>query len=361
MLVKKNPIISVIIPIFKVNPDFLVKAINSVLFQTIQDFEIVLIDNNAPLNCKKVIAQFQTEYPSVIRAFHEPEQGLCSARNKGIIESRGEFIALLDSDDIFKPNKLEFQLEIALKNPRASIIASTYSAIDKETENLIPNYTVGGETSRKIFEDQIKTLIKLTMPERDSDGFTFSFPSTMLFKKKTAQKIGLFDPRMNPQMAEDDLFLFKMFLEGDIIKTQTPLTLYRTGGGSDRSNFQNNPLLFLTQSNKAYFIMWETMESRGLSSFTPFKHLASFHLRTYGKSLIRFSDGLSVSRIFFFRAWKNNPLDKELLFLLLKSLFPRPFIPKLFWFNDYFSKSIMEERCWVLINKAFTIPPQWIE
>ncbi len=356
---KKEPTISVIIPIFKVKPDILTEAINSVLSQTFQDFEIVLVDNNVPPDVKETIEKFQREHWPVIRAFHEPEQGLCSARNKGIVESRGEFIALLDSDDIMLPTKLEVQLDLALKNPTASIVATSYSPIDNMTGQLIPNYVVGGESSRKVMEDQIKTLLREAMPERNPDGFSLSFPSTMLFRKETAQRIGLFDPRMNPQMAEDDVFQFRMFMEGDIVKIQVPLTLYRTGGGSDSSKFRNNPSLFIVQSNKAYFIMWETLKEKGISSLKPLRTLASFHLKTYGKSLIRFRNGLPISRHFFFRAWKNNPLDRALFVLLLKSLFPRILIPRLFWFEDYLSESVKEEEFANRAKKVFQIPPQW--
>ncbi len=357
---KKEPTISVIIPIFKVKPDILTEAINSVLSQTFQDFEIVLVDNNVPPDVKETIEKFQREHWPVIRAFHEPEQGLCSARNKGIVESRGEFIALLDSDDIMLPTKLEVQLDLALKNPTASIVATSYSPIDNMTGQLIPNYVVGGESSRKVMEDQIKTLLREAMPERNPDGFSLSFPSTMLFRKETAQRIGLFDPRMNPQMAEDDVFQFRMFMEGDIVKIQVPLTLYRTGGGSDSSKFRNNPSLFIVQSNKAYFIMWETLKEKGISSLKPLRTLASFHLKTYGKSLIRFRNGLPISRHFFFRAWKNNPLDRALFVLLLKSLFPRILIPRLFWFEDYLSESVKEEEFANRAKKVFQIPPQWV-
>lgn len=357
---KKEPTISVIIPIFKVRPDILTEAINSVLSQTFQDFEIVLVDNNAPSDVKETIDKFQREHWPVIRAFHEPEQGLCSARNRGIVESRGEFIALLDSDDIMLPTKLEVQLDTALKNPTASIVATSYSPIDNMTGQLVPNYVVGGESSRKVLEDQIKNLLRQTMAERNPDGFSLSFPSTMLFRKKTAQRIGLFDPRMNPQMGEDDVFLFRMFMEGDIVSIQAPLTLYRTGGGSDSSKFRNNPSLFMLQSNKAYFIMWETLKEKGIPSLKPFKGLASFHLKTYGKSLIRFRNGLPISRHFFFRAWKNNLLDREFFVLFLKSLFPKILIPRLFWFDDYFSESIKDDEFKNRVKKVFHVPPQWV-
>lgn len=357
---KKEPMISVIIPVFKVKPDFLIEAINSVLSQTFQNFEIVVVDNNATPDLKKVIDQFQRDHPSIIRTFHEPEQGLSSARNKGIRESRGEYIALLDSDDIMLPTKLEIQLDLALKNPTASIVASSYSPIDNKTGQLIPNYVVGGESSRRVLENQIKALIRETMPERDPKGFSLVFPSTIFFRKKTAERIGLFDLRMNPQIAEDDVFYFRMFMEGDTIKIEEPLTLYRTGGGSDSSKFRNNPSLFIIQSNKAYFIMWETMKEKGISSLEPLRYLALFHLKAYGKSLIRFRNGLPISRHFFFRAWKNNPLDKELFFLLLKSLFPKVLIPRLFWFENYFSESIKEDGFGNKVKKVFQIPPQWV-
>ena len=97
--------VSVIIP--TLNRCFLLqRAIQSVLNQSYNPNEIIVIDNGSSDDTKKTI---QTLYPN-IRYLTEDKIGVSAARNKGIINARSEWIAFLDSDDVWKPEKLEKQL-----------------------------------------------------------------------------------------------------------------------------------------------------------------------------------------------------------------------------------------------------------
>ena len=100
------PDISVIIPCYSRSWE-LSESIESALSQTFRNFEIILVDNNARDVTREVIESFVRKFPDKIRMIHEPEQGVCSARNSGILASRGRFIALQDEDDLMKPHRLE--------------------------------------------------------------------------------------------------------------------------------------------------------------------------------------------------------------------------------------------------------------
>lgn len=76
------PAVSVVIPCYH-GKNLLAEAIESVLLQTHQDFEIVLVDNNADPESKAVMEKFRKAYPNKIRIVFEPDQGVCSARNRG--------------------------------------------------------------------------------------------------------------------------------------------------------------------------------------------------------------------------------------------------------------------------------------
>ena len=96
--------ISVIIPTFN-RKHTLQRAIDSVLAQTFKPYEIIIVDDGSKDGTKEWLLQ---NYPSV-QYIHQPNNGVSSARNKGIQISQGSWIALLDSDDEWMPEKLEYQ------------------------------------------------------------------------------------------------------------------------------------------------------------------------------------------------------------------------------------------------------------
>lgn len=100
-----NPLISVIIPVYKVE-DYLTACVESVLAQTYQNFEIILVDDGSPDNCPQMCDEFAAR-DSRIRVIHKPNGGLSSARNAGIDGAKGEYLAFLDSDDLWTPLFLE--------------------------------------------------------------------------------------------------------------------------------------------------------------------------------------------------------------------------------------------------------------
>ena len=107
-----SSLVSIITPCYK-QAHFLGEAIESLLAQTYQDFEIVVIDDGSPDNVAEVAAR----YPKV-RYVRKQNGGLPEARNTGLRESRGDYIVLLDSDDRLLPNALELGLENLQKDAR---------------------------------------------------------------------------------------------------------------------------------------------------------------------------------------------------------------------------------------------------
>lgn len=102
-----NPLVSVIIPTYN-RDQLILKAINSVLVQTFQDFEILVIDDASTDNTGIVIKELNHEKIKYFRL--DKNGGQCIARNFGISKARGKFVAFLDSDDEWLPSKLEKQI-----------------------------------------------------------------------------------------------------------------------------------------------------------------------------------------------------------------------------------------------------------
>ena len=108
------PLISIIIPTYN-RERVLPRAIDSVLLQKGADFELIIIDDGSTDSTRSFI---DSSYPlPVTRYFYQENSGPAAARNLGIKEAKGEWIAFLDSDDEWKPEKLKAQLEFFLENP----------------------------------------------------------------------------------------------------------------------------------------------------------------------------------------------------------------------------------------------------
>ena len=98
-------LISIIMPVYN-SEKYLDEAIKSVLAQTYGEFELLLIDDGSTDNSPSICDKFETE-DSRIRTIHKPNGGVCSARNLGINEAKGEYITFIDNDDLYENNFLE--------------------------------------------------------------------------------------------------------------------------------------------------------------------------------------------------------------------------------------------------------------
>ena len=96
------PKISVIVPVYKVER-YIHDCVNSILNQTFDDFELILVDDGSPDNCGRICDEYAAKN-NRIRVIHQKNQGLSCARNTGIDVARGEFICFVDSDDMIAPD-----------------------------------------------------------------------------------------------------------------------------------------------------------------------------------------------------------------------------------------------------------------
>ena len=113
-----EPLISVVVPVYKVEK-YLDRCVESLLAQTYQNVEIILVDDGSPDNCPQLCDAYAGKYDQ-IRVIHQENKGLSGARNTGIDHAKGELIAFVDSDDKWSPYFLE-SLYRAMKEHDADI------------------------------------------------------------------------------------------------------------------------------------------------------------------------------------------------------------------------------------------------
>ena len=98
------------------------RSIHSVLSQSYHDLRLMIIDDGSKDDTKKIIETFQKD--SRVNYLHQDNQGVSAARNLGIRHAQGEWIAFLDSDDEWLPNKLEKQVKYLEENPTCRFVHS---------------------------------------------------------------------------------------------------------------------------------------------------------------------------------------------------------------------------------------------
>jgi glycosyltransferase involved in cell wall biosynthesis len=113
MIKKRSPKISIIVPIYKVEP-FLRRCIDSILAQTFTDFELLLIEDGSPDHCPEICDEYAARDPRIL-VIHKENSGLSDARNAGLAIARGEYIGFVDSDDFIHPQTYELALNAATR------------------------------------------------------------------------------------------------------------------------------------------------------------------------------------------------------------------------------------------------------
>ena len=113
-----EPLISAIVPVYKVEK-YLGRCVESLLAQTYENIEIILVDDGSPDTCPVMCDEYAKKHEK-IRVIHQENKGLSGARNTGIDNAKGEYLAFVDSDDLWSPHFLE-SLYKALKENDADI------------------------------------------------------------------------------------------------------------------------------------------------------------------------------------------------------------------------------------------------
>ncbi len=142
-----KPVISVIIPFYN-RINMTIRAIKSVLNQTYKNYEIVLVNDGSSENVEK-IQEIANKYKNINLINLKNNKGVANARNEGIKASTGEYIAFLDSDDEFLPNKLEIQIkEMLLRN--GNVCHTSYIRKSNDNKVVINSGLYNGMISKKL-------------------------------------------------------------------------------------------------------------------------------------------------------------------------------------------------------------------
>jgi len=107
--------VSVIIPVYNVE-EYIDKCLKSLINQTLKEIEIIVVNDGSPDNSQKIIDKYVKKYPEKVKSFIKENGGQGSARNYGLLQANGEYIAYVDSDDCVETNMLEEMYNKAISN-----------------------------------------------------------------------------------------------------------------------------------------------------------------------------------------------------------------------------------------------------
>lgn len=138
--------ISVIITVYN-GEKYIKQAIQSILNQSCKDYEIIIVDDGSTDNTYRELEK----YIDKIKYYYKENAGVASARNYGIIRSKGDYICFLDADDLYKESKLENQIKFLKENPNIDIVYNDVDVIDKDSNYINTLRSEGIYSNREDF------------------------------------------------------------------------------------------------------------------------------------------------------------------------------------------------------------------
>lgn len=204
--------VSVVIPFFN-RTGWLKDAIESVRSQTLKDLEIILADDGS----QESLGFLSEFYDLPIRYFRQNHAGASVARNRGIREAIGKYIAFLDSDDLFFPTKLEVQVAAMEANPGVLLSHTSYYRVDAQGHRL-------GKVNSGIFTGMVYPRILLGCP--------IATPTVMIRAESAVEN--LFPP--NAHYGEDVIGWIRIARRSSILGIDSPLSSVRIHDGNAIQN-----------------------------------------------------------------------------------------------------------------------------
>jgi glycosyltransferase involved in cell wall biosynthesis len=342
-------LLSVVLPTYQ-RAYIVGRAIESVLAQTHRPVEVVVVDDGSTDDTRAVVKRYGPE----VRYIHQTNGGVSRARNTGLRAARGEFIGLLDSDDVWLPWKAEVQVSFLRRFPEIGMVWTEMSAVDVDgtmvqSEYLQTYYGAYGKTRLADWMRPLGRLGEHSVPGEHSDrkmwgGDLFSamffgnlvHTSTVLLRRERLRLVGGFDESLRP-IGEDYDFHWRTTREGPVGYLDAPTILYRITAPDQISNHTHGYGLPLARNN--FRTLERFLRADGpriaLTPAAVRQHLAEAH-GWLGEELLL--AGLDGSTGHIARSLRVRPGQPRLAFLFLFSLLPRPAFRTALWLKQTAAK-----------------------
>jgi len=290
----EDHLISVIIPNYNY-AHYVGDAIDSVMAQTYDNFELIVVDNGSTDDSKHFLEEYENKYSPQLRLVFQDNRGQAGSRNRGIKESKGDLIAFLDADDVWMPNKLEEQIKLFI-DPTVGLVYSSYWISDQNLKQI------------KIEKAEYRGDVLIYFATKVYTAVVVGGESNAIIRKECFDKVGYFDTDLEESTGWDMYRRIASCFHLDYV--DLPLMKYRIHG--------NN-------LHKRNSVMYKQLELQANKMFEDPMSSRIFHLRRKCYSLVHF--GIAVAH------YKSKNIIGLLKHIFLAITFEPLIIFKLFGFN----------------------------
>jgi glycosyltransferase involved in cell wall biosynthesis len=330
-------LVSVIIPTFN-RAHLIAETLDSLLAQTFENFEAIVVDDGSRDDTRAVMARYADRR---VQYFHKENGGLSSARNFGLARARGEFIAFLDSDDLWLPWKLAVQAEVFRRLPDVGMICSDMSTFEtsgtvRDVRHLRAYYAAHRRVDITRICAHRGTLGDLApnIPEPlrtaafyEGDIFRQMYignlvhPPTAIVRRSRLQRTGGFEPAVTGGGAEDYHFYFKITEQGPIAFIDAPTILYRV----HQSQMSTTGRLLESRADLRVINHWLAQNPGALPRGDRRTRLAASHGSVGSQELYAGNHRAAIPHLW--RSLRYRPNQPFGAILLAVSLLPRGAVP----------------------------------
>lgn len=316
-----NPRVSVVIPVYN-GEKYISDAIESVFNQTYKNIEVIVVDDGSTDNTAERIKL----YLSRVKYLYQDNAGVANARNRGIQNSQGEFIAFLDHDDIWLPEKIERQVDYFLKNTQSKFVHTPVKYINHLGEIIEPS----GYWGKLEFNREVKNVKEIFM------HFAM-LQSTMMIKKEIFDEIGLWNEAFTH--CDGYNLCLRIALKYTLRFINEPLTLYRLHDLNMSKNIKFDVCRikviesFLKQFSDTYKVIGrKNINARLLELYSDM-----------AKNFLWISKDYNTARKYFWKAFKKYPVNLNFLKNFIWCLLTPSQRKNLDWYKNKFKTMLMSK------------------
>jgi glycosyltransferase involved in cell wall biosynthesis len=319
------PKVSVIIPAYNAMT-YLPTTLESVLQQTLTDFEVLIINDGSSDSIVQWASQLAD---SRVRLISQENRGVSCARNTGITEAKGEYIAFIDADDLWESTKLEKQVHCLETQPDVGLVYTWTLLVDEH-----------GQPLNRVYASDVEGDVWQQLVENDM----IANGSNIMVRHQCFETVGLFD--RNLTAAEDYDMCLRIATSYPFGVVKEPLTLYRQHPNSVskarqklvddlrvvlEKTFQSAPLELLYLRNRAYAsiflgLAWLAIDEGNYEKALQFRQQVLLHHAQlfFSKKIIHLSFAIAMIRWFGSNSFNNFRSAARSLRQRLLELYPNP-------------------------------------
>lgn len=322
--------ISFIVPVYNVEK-YLDECVQSILNQSFDDYEIILVNDGSPDNCPAMCVGYEVRYPDKVRVVHKKNGGLASARNAGMRVAKGDYIYFVDSDDYLMEDKVGEIYSKAVEY-NADVLQTSYFTLDENS----------GE--RGFVEASFNTETLYTHADMEKELCCASSKRRVIFVWRNLYKRSFLEKHSikfeeDLKMIEDGPFNMEAFAKaGRFVAVDIPVLCYR---------IRNNSLQrqkYVPDYDKWLYMQWALKLKHYSENCTP----SSEFFEDIGEYTVKAIFPMLLSNVY-----RNKPEDA---FKVLKRLGNSEMMQRSFSdydINKFKSKSLDWRMTWFVKNKMY--------